>query len=162
MEDGRGRVASMNCSSGGVPKRPVPEARITFGGLEGDHQRHPGPHGGLERAVCLYSRELIEALRAEGHPIEIGLAGENLTLSGVPWGRLVPGTRLDVGEASLEITRFAAPCDNISGAFRDGDYSRISEEKNPGWSRVCARVLREGLVRSGDPVRVVTGRVTTD
>jgi MOSC domain-containing protein YiiM len=156
MDGNRGRVESINRSSGGVPKAPVLEARITFGGLEGDRQSHPGPHGGPERAVCLYSRERIEALRGEGHPIEVGLTGENLTLSGVDWGRIVPGTQIEVGEALLEITRFASPCGNIAAAFHDGDVSRISEDLNPGWSRVCARVLHEGLVPTGDPVLVRT------
>ncbi len=31
--------------------------------------------------------------------------------------------------------------------FRDGDYHRIFQKKNPGWSRVYEKVLRGGVVR---------------
>ena len=49
------------------------------------------------RAVSLYSHERIVALREEGHPIEIGSSGENLTVEGIPWDVLEVGTQLRVG-----------------------------------------------------------------
>ena len=77
-----GRVVSVNVSSGGVPKLPVDRARVSPEGVEGDRQRFLQYHGGPERAVSIYSLDLIEALRNEGHPIGIGTTGENLTLAG--------------------------------------------------------------------------------
>ena len=53
--------------------------------LERDRQRNPRIHGGLERAICLFSLEVIEALQAEGHPIVPGSTGENVTLAGLNW-----------------------------------------------------------------------------
>src|SRR5437899_862580 len=76
-------VHQINVSNGGVPKHPVPEARITVDGVAGDCQRSPKIHGGPDRAVCLFSLEVIEALRAEGHSIAPGSSGENLTLAGL-------------------------------------------------------------------------------
>jgi MOSC domain-containing protein YiiM len=68
----------------------------------------------------------------------------------------VPGTILGVGEqVLLQVTRYTSPCVNIRPAFLDGDYSRVSQKRNPGWSRVYARVLSEGTVRPGDAVRVL-------
>ena len=55
-------VHQINISDGGVPKFPVLEAKITQHGLDGDRQRNLKVHGGLERAVCLFSLELIEHL----------------------------------------------------------------------------------------------------
>ena len=148
------RVESINVSGGGVPKRGVKEALVGKEGVAGDRQRDLRFHGGPERAVTLFSTERIELLRAEGHPIEAGSTGENLTVSGLTWDELAPGTRLRVGETELEITRYASPCANIRGSFADGDFSRISQKAHPGWSRLCARVLEEGLVREGDAVEV--------
>jgi len=146
-------VAQINVSSGGVPKRPVGSARVTVDGVEGDRQRDRRHHGGPERAVCLYPLELIEALRAEGHPIAPGLIGENLTVRGLDWSTVVPGAHLRVGaDVLLQITRYAGPCANIAAAFADGDYARVSHARHPGWSRLCARVRRGGLVTVGDAV----------
>ncbi len=78
-----GSLHQISVSDGGVPNRPVPEAKITVDGVSGDRQRSPKIHGGRDRAVCLFSLEVIEALRAEGHPIEPGCTGENVTLAGL-------------------------------------------------------------------------------
>lgn len=154
MRSHDGRVSQINVNpEGGVPKLPVAEVRITAGGVGGDLQRDLDHHGGPERAVCLFSSERIAALAAEGHPIAAGTTGENLTLAGLDWSALAPGDRLAVGdEVVLEITRPAPPCRTIAASFTDGEFTRISDKKHPGWSRLYARVVREGLVRTGAPV----------
>ena len=145
-----GRVESINTSKGGVPKEPVFEAFVTAEGIDGDRQRDRRFHGGPDRAVILFSLDVITALRNEGHPIGIGTTGENLTLSGIQWSTVSPGAELTIGDVRLQITKYASPCYKIGGSFADGDVSRISDQTHPGWSRVCARVIREGLVRIGD------------
>ena len=147
-----GVLHSINVSDGGVPKLPRPAAEVRFGGVTGDRQRDLRNHGGPTRAVSLYSLELIQALRAEGHSLAPGAIGENLTLAGVAWERMVPGATLEVGEARLELTAYAAPCSNLLACFRDGEFKRVSQKVHPGWSRLYARVLREGSVQVGDPV----------
>jgi MOSC domain-containing protein YiiM len=151
-----GRLVSINRSNGGVPKQPVLECRVTESGLEGDRQRDLRFHGGPIRAVCLYPLESIEALQRERHPIAPGTIGENLTVSGLDWSLMVPDVELEVGEVRLQLTKFAAPCVNIAGSFRDGDFSRVAQKLNPGWSRICARVVRSGILRVGDPVVIRT------
>jgi MOSC domain-containing protein YiiM len=148
------RIVSLNRSNGGVPKARVEQARATRGGMEGDRQDDSVHHGGPDRALSLYSLELIDQLRLEGHPIEPGAAGENVTISGVDWSRLKPGIRMWLGDVEIEITSFASPCTTIREAFLDHEFTRISEKVNPGWSRVYARVLREGLLRVDDVVKV--------
>jgi MOSC domain-containing protein YiiM len=143
----------INVSDGGVPKRPVLETLVAKTGVEGDRQRNLKVHGGPNRAVCLFSLELLERLQDEGHPIDAGSSGENLTLAGLDWELIRPGVRLSVGPAvQLEVTSYTVPCSHNAPWFRDGDYHRISQKKNPGWSRVYAKVLREGVVKAGDEV----------
>lgn len=147
-----GRLESINVSRGGVPKTPVPDGVITESGVSGDRQADPRYHGGVDRAVTLFSLERIDRLRAEGHPIGIGTAGENLTVSGIDWKALAPGAEIRVGPVRLQVTGYASPCSNIRGSFARGDFTRISQKLHPGWSRVYARVLAGGVVRVDDPV----------
>lgn len=151
---GAGRLLSIQVSPGGVPKLAVAEAFVGRLGLAGDRHAHPAIHGGPERAVCLFSAEVIDLLRAEGHPIAPGTTGENLTVAGLDWASVAPGRVLRVGAAGvvLEVTSYTKPCKSIRPSFRDFDSRRISQEAHAGESRVYARVLREGVVRAGDAV----------
>jgi MOSC domain-containing protein YiiM len=83
--------------------------------------------------------------------------GENVTIAGLPWERVRPGTRLTLGEVEVEVTSYTAPCANIEPAFLDGRFARISQKVHPGWSRVYVRVLRAGSMRVGDAVRLQSG-----
>lgn len=157
-----GRMVSVNVSQGGVPKLPVERARVSSAGVEGDRQRFREFHGGPERAVSLYSLDLIEALRKEGHPIGVGTTGENLTLAGVDWRLVIPGAQLRIGEAEIEITAYAAPCRTIAGSFIGRRMGRIAEVKHPGWSRVYARVHAGGDVWRDCVARLVGQENETD
>jgi MOSC domain-containing protein YiiM len=150
-----GRLESINASRGGVPKRSMFEALITEHGIDGDRQRDLRFHGGPDRAIVLFSLDVIAALQREGHSIAAGTTGENLTISGVPWHTIVPGTELQVGEARLLVTKFTSPCEKIAFSFLENDFTRISQKLHAGWSRVSARVLAGGLVTIGDAVELV-------
>ena len=155
-EGGRsGWVVQISVSHGGVPKLPIPQARLSSDGVEGDRQNDRRHHGGPDRAVCIYSLELIEELRREGHPIVPGSAGENLTVSGLEWDSIAPGVQLTVGGAVLEVVSFTVPCKTIRASFADGRFERISQKTNPGWSRVYAKVVSAGEARSGGVIEVI-------
>jgi MOSC domain-containing protein YiiM len=152
-----GRIVQISVSPGGVPKLPVDAARVTLDGLEGDAHRDREHHGGPDRAVCLYSMDAIRALMAEGHVVAPGTLGENVTVEGLDWNRVEPGTRLLLGATVLlEVTRYTSPCFNIKTAFVGGEFARVSQKRHPGWSRVYARVLREGAIKTGEPAAVVS------
>ncbi len=150
------RIFQINISNGGVPKVGIPQAEVVALGLAGDRHRDMEHHGGPERAVCLYSLERILALQAEGHPVYPGAMGENLTLAGLDWSRIVPGTRLRLGnEVQVEVTRYTTPCNNLVHSFKGGNFNRVHHSKHPGWSRVYARVLQGGSIRVGDEVEIL-------
>jgi MOSC domain-containing protein YiiM len=154
---GTGTLVSINASRGGVPKLPRHQAVITAEGVDGDRQRDLRYHGGPERAVCLYSFDRIRELQQEGHAVSVGLMGENLTVMGLDWRLLTPGTRVQIGDVLLLLTNFAVPCKNLSSYFDAGKIFRVSQKVHPGWSRVYARVQRPGTVRIGDSVSIVEG-----
>lgn len=150
-----GRVVSINVSNGGVPKLPVQRAVVTANGVEGDRQHDTEHHGGPMRAVCLFSLEVIERLRGEGHPIAPGAAGENVTVTGIEWAMVGVGSRFVFeGGVELEVTSYTSPCTTITGAFKGGRSKRISQKLHPGESRVYTRVLVEGEVAAGEGVRL--------
>lgn len=148
-----GRVFQINVSEGGVPKKSVDRCLVSVDGILEDSQMNKKLHGGRDRALCLYSLDLILKLVNEGHPIYSGALGENITFSGFKWDFLHPGTRLKIGkDIALQVTQFTSPCQSISDFFIDGRYDRISQKSNPGWSRVYAKVLQSGTIKIGDPV----------
>ena len=149
-----GTVVQVSTSGGGVPKLPVQRARVDERGVEGDSQQNRRHHGRPWQAVCLWSAEVIEALQAEGHPIGFGSAGENLTVRGLDWSLLTPGLRLGIGSAVVQLSSYAVPCVKNAQWFSDRDFSRMSQDKRPGASRVYGSVLVSGVVSVGDAVVV--------
>ena len=151
-----GSVHQINVSDGGVPKLPVDRAEVTTLGILGDRQRDLAHHGGPNRALCLFSLEVIERFRAEGHPIEAGSAGENVTVAGLDWAAVIPGTRILLGpEVEVEVTTYTTPCNANARWFSDGDVTRMLQSRHPGNSRVYARILVPGTIRAGHRVELV-------
>ncbi len=140
-----------------MPKLPVEVARVGKLGIEGDAHHDVTSHGGPHAALCLFGIEAIERLQTEGHPIEPGGAGENLTTIGVEWSRLPLGTRALIGDqVEIELSGDAGPCKTISANFSDGRFSRMSIDLHPADSRMYARVLRGGAIHAGDPVTILS------
>ena len=150
------RIHQISISDGGVPKLPVHEAEVTPLGLVGDRQANTKHHGGPMRALCLYALERITALQRQGHPISPGSTGENLTLAGLDWAQVIPGTRLLLGnQVVIEITKYTTPCPKIAESFADGGIERMSQESHPSWARVYAKVLAPGPVQTNDSVCIL-------
>ena len=154
FEPMNGAVVGLYASGGGVPKLSILEAVVDVGGVEGDSQGHRVHHGRPWQALCMYSAEVIEALREEGHPISAGAVGENLTVEGIDWARLRGGLTIEIGEVRCLVSAPAQPCHQIAGFFVSEDSSRIAHAKHPGWSRWYASVLDGGVIRPGDAVVV--------
>ncbi len=149
-------IHQINVSDGGVPKLPVDSVYVGNDHIVGDRQADTKHHGGPRQTLCLYSRDVIELLQLEGHPIGPGSAGENLTIAGLSWGDLAEGDRFQIGEElQIELTDPATPCAKNAQWFLEGDFRRMSHEKNPGSSRWYARVLQPGEVTTGDPVEPI-------
>ena len=152
-------VHSINISSkGGVPKLPIGKAKVNFEGVEGDFNkfRTEKKNSTGTRAVTLFSLEQIEKLKSEGHAIDVGTTGENITIEGVDWPTLEVGTRMMIGEAMIELSEPTAPCSKIGKSFIGGAFSRIDHELELGWSRWSASVIEEGLVEAGSQVIILS------
>ena len=147
-----GTVEQLNTSQGGVPKRPIQQCVIGPRGVEGDRQAARVHHGRAWQAVCLWSAEVIERLRDEGHPIGFGSAGENVTIRGIAWEQVMVGTILRIGTCVVEISAAATPCKKNARWFKDGDFNRMNVQRDATVSRMYASVLVPGTARVCDPV----------
>jgi MOSC domain-containing protein YiiM len=146
-------ICHLAIGAGGVPKHRIAEAYVGLLGLAGDVHTNMKHHGGADRAVCLFSLELIEKLKAEGHPIFPGSTGENVTISGLAWAELLAGTRLALGDqVVVELTRPADPCKTIRGSFLEHEFKRLNVAGEMRW---YTRVIHEGTLRIGQLVRVL-------
>jgi MOSC domain-containing protein YiiM len=132
----------------------VKVAEVGDRGLLGDRQADRRHHGRPLQALCLWSVEVIDALRAQGHPIHPGAAGENITLTGIDWTTVRPGTQILLGNVLVEVSAWSTPCAKNAPWFADGDFTRIDHELHPGWSRAYAWVREPGTLRPGDPAIV--------
>jgi MOSC domain-containing protein YiiM len=150
----QGTVAQISASGGGVPKQAIEVVEVGRRGVVGDRQADRRNHGRPLQALCLWSTEVIDGLRAEGHPIGPGLAGENLTVTGIDWSTIRTGVQLLVGDVLCEISAFATPCAKNAPWFVERDFRRMDHDRHPGWSRAYAWVREPGTIRQGDPVVV--------
>ena len=104
-----GTVAHLHASRG-LPKKEIASATIGWRGIEGDVQRSRKHHGRPWQALCIWSTDAIDTLRAEGHPVDHGFAGENITVAGIPCGAFRPGAHFVAGEVRGFLTSYAYPC----------------------------------------------------
>jgi MOSC domain-containing protein YiiM len=149
-----GGVVQLNVSRGGVPKTAATSAELGWRGLLGDVQADRRSHGRPWQALSLWSADVIEDLQAQGHPIDFGSAGENVTVRGLDWATLTPGVRLGVGSALVQVSAYAIPCSKNAQWFTDGYFRRLAHDVSPGRSRLYASIVRPGDVTAGDAVVV--------
>jgi MOSC domain-containing protein YiiM len=81
--------------------------------------------------------------------LQPGMLRENMTLTGLVLDDLAEGTRLEMGEAILEIAGDCEPCGQME-ALRPGLREAIRGRRGK-----LARVVRSGAVRVGDAVHAV-------
>lgn len=145
-----GSVAHLAASDGGVPKAATDRVEVGWRGVVGDRQASRQHHGRPWQALCLWSTEVIDAFVATGDPLAAGRAGENVTVTGLPWERVRPGAVLRLGSLACEVWAYALPCKKNAQWFADGKFDRMHHRHGPV-SRVYAAVTEPGTITLGDP-----------
>ena len=138
-----------------IDKRPVGgPVHIGRLGPAGDEQIDKN-HGGPDRAVYVYADEDAQWWSQRlGREIPPGLFGENLRTTGLDVTGARVGEQWRVGEeVLLEVRRIRTPCENL--ALRMGIEGFHLEFLRSGRVGAMCRVLNEGEVCAGDPVRRV-------
>jgi MOSC domain-containing protein YiiM len=136
-------IVSLNLSERKGGRKSPREALVLVAGegVEGDAHRGPG-----ERQVSLLAMEDIEAERAKGLDVAPGSFAENITTRGVDLPSLPLGTRLEIGEAVLEVSKIGKDCHGgceIRRATGDcvmprrGIFARVIEGGRIGREDIC-------------------------
>lgn len=129
-----------------APMSVVEEAMLdTAQGLVGD--RYSGRSG--ERHVTLIGRESLDAISAFlGQDVVPEQLRRNVVVSGLNLLAL-KNRRFRLGEAMLEMTGECHPCSRMEEIFGEGGYNAVR-----GHGGITARVIANGIVRTGDVLRV--------
>ena len=137
-------IAVCASPSKGTQKTNVNEAVfIEDYGIEGD--AHAGK---WHRQVSLLSYDKIQAFREKGAEVEDGAFGENLVVEGIDFRTLPVGTRLICGDVVLEMTQIGKGCHHGCAIFQKMGECIMPREG------VFAKVVRGGIIRSGDEMKV--------
>jgi MOSC domain-containing protein YiiM len=94
--------------------------------------------------------ETIQTLADEGFCASPGQLGEQLILSGVAVDTLPPGARLQIGTSAC--VEFTEPRTGCAKFERHQNKQRAEASGRLG---MMARVVAEGMIRVGDPIRIV-------
>lgn len=140
-------VTAVNISEKkGTIKHPVPagELRIDHGIVGDSHA------GNWHRQISLLSQESIDKMTALGVPgLTPGKFAENLTTEGIELHTLPVGTLLQIGPCLAEVTQIGKKCHQHCEIYQKVGMCIMPTEG------IFVKVLREGTVRAGDPIRVV-------
>ena len=118
-------------------------------GLAGDAHADCCTH----RQVSLLAIESIDKMRRGGFEVGPGDFAENLTTEGVPLSSLPVGARLSIGgDIVLEITQIGKECHAGCAIFRQVGKCIMPREG------VFARVIRGGMVKTGDIIKTEPNR----
>ena len=159
-----GTILQVSIGKGGVPKYPVPEARVTPVGLDGDEFAHPQIHGGPRQAVLLIAAEIFEELAPLGYRLGPGSLGENVTMAGIDRRQLRVGQRYRLGpEVMVELTKFRTPCNTLKVYGQEirrdifDAQVKAGDPASPRWgmSGMYASVIESGTIRPGDAIVMI-------
>lgn len=128
---------------------------LTKLGFEGDQVADTVNHGGVDKAVNVYSHEHYEFWEQE---LGITLApisafGENLTVRGLLEQDVCIGDIFQLGDAVVQVSQARVPCTKISVKLGvEGMRNKFIETKFTGF---YLRVLQEGIVGEDRTMKLI-------
>ena len=141
-----------------IDKRPADgKVKVTKYGLRGDVQADRKHHGGIDKALYVYSQADADYWSEQlGRELPPGWFGENLRIEGLDVNAARIGEVWRIGDTvTVEVTMPRTPCQTfarwVGGEHERGWVKRFSDERRLG---PYLRVLRTGTVRPGDEVTV--------
>lgn len=127
-----------------------------FTGLDGDEVADTLHHGGIDKAIFANSYEnyahWASFLGVEHLPF--GALAENLTITGLHERSVMLGEVHQIGTAILQVSQPRKPCWKISRRWNHTAFTNeIFTSGLTGW---YYKVLQDGIISSGDEVKVVS------
>jgi len=141
----------------GIFREPVAgRVRLHSLGLDGDMQADLTVHGGPSKAVYAYPSEHYEYWKEKLHNARLswGYFGENLTTQNLLENSVRVGDHYRIGSAEAIITQPRFPCYKLG--IRFGDMNMIKKFQASGRSGFYMAVAKEGDVREGDAIELIS------
>jgi MOSC domain-containing protein YiiM len=138
----------------GIYKMPVDEpVEIKSLGIDGDAICDKKNHGGPDQAIYVYGGADYAWWSQElGRELAPGTFGDNLTISDLEGADFNVGDYLHIGEVTLQVTSPRIPCGTFATRMGDPQWvKKFRAAERPG---LYCRVIKEGVVKAGDPVSV--------
>lgn len=140
-------VVSVNISERkGTVKVPVSAITLRLRhGILGDAHA-----GDWHRQISLLAEESVDKLRPLLPTLAPGAFAENINTRGIDLKNLPVGTHLQIGETEVEVTQIGKEC-HSDCAVRKATGTCVMPTEG-----IFAVVVREGTVRPGDRVEIIT------
>ncbi|NJC95812.1 MAG: MOSC domain-containing protein [Anaerolineales bacterium] len=138
----------------GIYKTPVEgPVEIKSLGIEGDAICDKKNHGGPDQALYLYGGADYTWWEQElGKDLAPGTFGDNLTVSNIESASFNVGDYIRIGEVTLQVTAPRIPCGTFATRMGDPQWvKKFRAAERPG---LYVRVIKEGVVKAGDPVTI--------
>lgn len=134
----------------GICKKPVQGAlNLTKSGFECDGVADLKHHGGVDKAVCVYSVDHYpyweEVL---GMKLTYAAFGENLSVSNVHETECCIGDIFQLGAATVQISQPRQPCKTLAARYGRNDLIKLVVDS--GRTGFYLKVLEEGRVKTED------------
>lgn len=134
----------------GINKKQVKEpVYLSFVKFNGDGQADLVHHGGVDKAVCVYTGDHYPYWEKElNQDLVYGAFGENITVSGMREEDVCIGDTFELGEAIVQVTQPRQPCFKLAKKYNIPKLPLYFQET--GYTGFYFRVLKEGWVSSVD------------
>ena len=136
----------------GMCKRPVSvPLRLKKRGFAGDGVADTKNHGGVDKAVCVYSLDHYPYWEETlGIRLPPAAFGENLSVSNLEEDTVCIGDVFQLGTATVQITQPRQPCNTLATRYGRNDLVKLVVTS--GFTGFYFRVLQEGIVEVGNPL----------
>ncbi|MDF9463921.1 MOSC domain-containing protein [Bacillus thuringiensis] len=137
----------------GINKKQVKEpVYLSFVKFNGDGQADLVHHGGVDKAVCVYTGDHYPYWEKElNQDFVYGAFGENITVSGMREEDVCIGDTFELGEAIVQVTQPRQPCFKLAKKYNIPKLPLYFQET--GYTGFYFRVLKEGWVSSVDTLK---------
>lgn len=139
----------------GIFKSPSSQILLGAEDVESDCVVDRRYHGGVDKACYLFSADAYDQFK-ELYPQLIwdwGMFGENVTIDKLPESEIEIGSRFEIGGAEVEVSEPRQPCFKLG--IRFGSQKIIKQFVNLERCGLYVRVIKEGIVRPGDEMKLI-------
>ncbi|MDA2189311.1 MOSC domain-containing protein [Bacillus cereus] len=137
----------------GINKKQVKEpVYLSFVKFNGDGQADLVHHGGVDKAVCVYTGDHYPYWKKElNQDFVYGAFGENITVCGMREEDVCIGDTFELGQAIVQVTQPRQPCFKLAKKYNIPKLPLYFQET--GYTGFYFRVLKEGWVSSVDTLK---------